>query len=108
MTEREARRLPSANARRSRQSAAESLEDFELFRRQLRLAGALVRLRQAVVRLRQIGREPRRVPQLLNRLRVPLLVREQDAELEECLRELDVERDGAPEQPFNLLQVRRG
>ena len=66
-------------------STTQALEQLELLCRQLRLTGPLVRLRQAVMGLRQIGREPRGVPQFLNRLGIPLLVRQQDAELEERL-----------------------
>ena len=57
--------------------------------------------------LREIRLQPRGVLQLGNRFFVPLLIREQNAELQESLCELAIERDGAPHQRFDLPQIRR-
>jgi hypothetical protein len=89
----------------SRRTSGEPLEDLDLFGGQRLLAGPLVRLRKAIVRLGQIGLQTRCVAQLLNRLGVSLLVREQDAELQEALRKLAIERDRSSEQRFNLPHI---
>ena len=92
---------------RSARAGLELLEDLELFRGQLVLTRALVGLGQPVVRLRQGGLQPRGVLQLLNRFLVPLLVREENPELEEALRELWIEGNRSSELRFNLSLVGR-